>query len=227
MSNSIANFVNSQVAIGGAHIHVGFLVDKSGSMHPYTNAVTDGVNQFLKKISSLGEKRLGNLVFSEFSESYTPVLNKAFKDISKSPSYNFISDSYTCLYDSIVRIVKDVEANLEKSDSKKSRVIIPIMTDGQDSRCSTTAEEVGNLIKLKTDQGWEFILLGADSETPAIAGQIGIKPDFAVTFDTGNMKKAIDFVGKKISQLAQGKKLKVTHEERLLLEGSSGRKTEL
>ncbi|MCH9631942.1 MAG: hypothetical protein S4CHLAM6_02640 [Chlamydiae bacterium] len=231
MSNSIASFVNSQSAVAaaaaGPHTYIGFLIDKSGSMFPYVDAVTDGVNQFISKISSFGGKRPGDFILSEFSSDYTQVLNKAFSKVSKTFNYNFQPESITCLYDSVVRIVKDVEAKIAGSGGKKSKIIIPIMTDGQDSGCSVTAQEVKQLVESKTGQGWEFMLLGADLETPEIADQIGIKQDLAVTFDPSNMKEAIGFVGKKVTQFMQGKVLKVTQEERLLLEGSPRGKTEL
>lgn len=223
----MANFVNSQAAINSAYTHVGFLIDKSGSMYEYTSTVNQGVNELLKMLATLGGKRKGDLVLSEFSSSYSPVLNKPFSKLSKSPSYDFMVNGATCLYDSIVEIIKDVESNERKVSEKKSRVIVPILTDGYDSGCEITAAEVEKLINLKTEQGWQFILLGSDSSTGSIAQQIGIKEDLAITFDQRNMGKAIDFVGKKIEQVSKGRKLQITQQERLLLEGSSKRKTEL
>lgn len=228
MAGSIANFVNSQAAVRGGHVDVGFLVDNSGSMSPYADAVTGAVKELMKKVAALGERSVkGNFIFSEFSATYNQIVNKPYAELSKSPYYRFSVDSYTCLYDSIAAMITDVERNIENAGPTKGDVIIPILTDGQDTGCKMSAEKIKELINTKTEQGWKFILLGSDSETGSIAQQIGINKELAITFDTKNMKEAIDFVGNKIEQVSKGRKLQITQQERLLLEGSTNRKNEL
>ena len=222
--SSIANMVNSQAVGSSFYTHVGFLIDNSGSMDPYTHSVNEGVKEFLSNIYSLAaSRRKGDLVLSEFSNFYSPVLNKDFSLISKSTKYNFKANSYTCLYDSIQKIISDVEKNVKKVANNKSKVIIPILTDGQDSGCTLTANQIEQIIESKKKEGWQFVFLGSDSSTKEIAGKIGINPDLAITFDQNRIKEAIDFVGKKLNQVSRGRELRVTQDERFLLEGSSSR----
>lgn len=204
---------------------VGILVDKSGSMDPYTNAVTKSVNQLVLDQQKL--KGSGQMTLAEFSHDYSVVFNKEFSKIDPKFHYNYQADGGTCLYNSIERMTADIENQLKGMAKKPKKVVVAIMTDGEDTHCGTTVETIKQLIEKKMKEGWEYMLLGALPDALNIADKMGIPKDRAAVVDSNNIAGSINFISKKISESRKGKQLRISDVERATLALPPSGKNEL
>lgn len=225
---SIAKVLSSSAATYNVPM-VGVVVDKSGSMIPYMDDVIKGVTQLIKSQAQCKKEGFFNL--AEFSDGYRTVLDSKFSEIKSSFRYNYYPNGGTCLYDAIAQMPENIENKIASAATKaaaKAKVVIAIMTDGEDTGCRRSAREIKELIERKAKEGWQYLLLGALSSTPAIAEEIGISKDRAAIFGEGNVEKAINLIDSKIQSAIKGKKLHITAEERTILALPAGKdKTEL
>lgn len=216
---SLANAVGNSVGftVPTVPTYFGILVDKSGSMYPYQEIVSEGVNQLVAEQSKI--KGAGLIKLAEFSHDYNIVMESEFAKIDPKFSYNYQPDGGTCLYDSIIKITSEFEKTLEKASKKPKNIVIAFMTDGQDSGCQSSAKEAKEVIKSKLEKGWKFVGLVNDDSSLTEVKNLGISEDHAAIFD-GNVKGGFDLLKQKISAARKGKPLAITDGERLALASS-------
>jgi hypothetical protein len=66
---------------------------------------------------------------------------------------------------------------------KADHVVFAIITDGLENASNHRSyPEVKRLIEEKTEQGWEFLFLGANIDAAAEAGRMGIRADRAANY---------------------------------------------
>jgi hypothetical protein len=200
---------------------IGVLVDKSGSMSCHTKAVTDGVTQLVAEQLKL--KGAGRFTLAEFSGDYNVVLDNEFTKLSPKFHYNYNPNGGTCLYDSLYKMTTDFEQKIKEMSKKPKKVVITVITDGEDSGCKVSIDTIKDLIKNKIKDGWEYLLLGADSSTLEMASNMGISKDRAAIFNN-NIAGSIDFIARKIGEVRRGKTLAITADERATLALPSGKK---
>jgi hypothetical protein len=222
---SLASALGGAKTVGAGPALVGVLVDKSGSMHPYQSAVTAGVNQLVLEQQKI--KGAGNLALAEFSHTYQTIFNQQFSKIDSTFSYNYQPEGGTCLYDSIETMTTDFEKQITTMAKKPKKVVIAVLTDGEDTGCKNTVASISKLLERKTKEGWEYMLLGALPRALEIAGQIGIPKDRAAVIDPNNIKGSIDFINQKLSESRKGKRLMISDKERETLALPPAGKTEL
>ena len=169
-------------------LHVGLLLDESGSMMGMESAVIGGVNEFVEKLrADEAETNVVATLGSFDRHGHDPVVRYAYAAIPLDEVDVLAQDSYrprgaTPLNDAVVGTIRTIEAGKAEGD----RVILVILTDGLENASETPSRTVGKLINQKEAEGWEFIYLGANQDSWTDTGQIhvqarGRKFDFDAT----------------------------------------------
>lgn len=159
------------------------LVDGSGSMSAIKQGVIEGINGFVTEQKGLP----GHALFSmaQFDSGYSNELRYNtlydFVDIDKAQpltDYSYIPGGGTPLLDATAKAVRDLGSKLASipEASRPSKVILVIVTDGQENTSQDTKkEQVQAMLKHQQDvYNWQVVYLGANQDSFAEAGQMGI-----------------------------------------------------
>ena len=154
------------------------ILDRSGSMQPLTGDVIGGYNSFIEKQKQESGKAEVTTVL--FDDKYEKISDSV--DIQKAEdltSATYYARGNTALMDAIGRTINETLGSMEKNKicPAKRRVLIMIMTDGHEN-ASTEYDKarVKSLIDLTTkNYDWNYIFIGANIDSAAEAGSIGIK----------------------------------------------------
>ena len=161
------------------------ILDRSGSMQKLTNDVIGGYNSFLaQQRQESGKAEVTTVLFDNRYE----IVAKAV-DLQKAPDLTpktYFARGTTALLDAIGRTVMDTVSRLEEDGicPSKRRVLFMIMTDGleNDSREYDKAT-VKALIETTTNEyHWNYIFMGANIDSVAEAGALGIRADHAMNY---------------------------------------------
>ena len=154
---------------------IAMIVDRSGSMSPFWDDVSNGFDGFIKNQKELqGECDFTLYVFdNEIDKIYDKV---SIKDV------NTIGSIYprgmTALYDAIGTCINEVGNRLSNTpeDEKPSKVIVAIFTDGaENSSVEFNSSKIGDMIKHQEEKySWEFLFLAAGYDAFQEAGHINM-----------------------------------------------------
>lgn len=157
-------------------LHVGLLVDESGSMGGTEHAVVGGINEFVAKLASdqNGTKVLATLGMFDLHGN-DPVVRVKFEDIPVAEVDTLGAGDYaprgaTPLNDAVVRTIRSMDKRVKKGH----RAMLVILTDGLENASETSSRDVRKLIHAREKRGWEFIYLGANQDAWAESQRIGI-----------------------------------------------------
>lgn len=157
---------------------IAFVLDRSGSMVPVTQATIDGFNQFLKEQQALPTRAYLSMTLFHSDYANQPVLDVRYvaRDIREVPPMgHFGENAYTPgggtpLLDAVGATVKGIE-KWQSKHSHKGKVLFVILTDGEENTSQTwhirhpadteDAQDLLNLIRWKQNEGWEFAFMGA------------------------------------------------------------------
>ncbi len=202
---------------------ISLVVDRSGSMGGYTSQVVSSVKNFIKDQQELRGSAMFTL--AQFDHDYEVVVkDREIKEVDAS-QFHYTPRGGTSLRDAMVNAVKDMEKYLKgatgKDQPKPKKVVIAILTDGQDTTSRNSVETVRRLVEPKLKDGWNFLVLGADGSTLEFAKELGIPEDTTAIYSIDNPDVGIKFLSDKVAQARRGKPVKINQEERLAL--SSGK----
>lgn len=158
---------------------VNFILDKSGSMSSIVDSTISAFNEYISSLKKDGNKYRFSLVLfdTEFTDAYTNVPLADVKNLDKT---SYIPDGCTALYDAVCVTIDQVNKTL-KSNQK---VLTVIMTDGEEN---SSKEYTQDQLKQKIQDcektgNWSFVFLGANQNSWATAGKIGIPTMNAANF---------------------------------------------
>lgn len=144
-----------------------------------------GFNTFLAD----QKKQPGEAVFTlaTFSDDYRLVYDavplKNVPDLNKS-TYN--PSGWTALLDAVGNTCNQVGARLAatKEEDRPSKVLVLIMTDGEENRSRTfTHENVKDIIAHQRDKySWEFVFIGANQDAITAGAAIGVDANHSYNF---------------------------------------------
>lgn len=154
-----------------------FILDKSGSMASLRNDSIGGFNNFVedqKKVPGYARLWLG--LFSDGISC--PVNGSDIQRVSPLTEKDYVPGGGTALLDAIGTAIDDHGARLRDmpASERPDKVIVTIMTDGEEnSSWKFTKAQIAAKIKHQREvYNWEFIFLGANIDSFAEAGAIGI-----------------------------------------------------
>lgn len=152
-----------------------FILDESGSMGPIAQAARDGFNEYLDDQVSHGGPTWWTLT------TFNTRTHTRFAAIPGA-EVRPLGDDYspggmTALYDAVGRSITKTRRHLKKlGKHRPADVIVVILTDGMENASRKwTARQVFDLITEAEDTGWQFVFLGANQDSWAVAQGLGIR----------------------------------------------------
>jgi hypothetical protein len=161
----------------GKALHVGLLLDESGSMGGNEAAVIGGVNEFVEKLRADESETKVLATLGMFDRhAHDPVVRYAYAGIPLEEVMTLAQGAYrprgaTPLNDATVAIIRAISTKVSKGD----RVMLVVLTDGLENASETPSRAVRDLIAEKEAEGWEFIYLGANQDAWADSQHIAIE----------------------------------------------------
>lgn len=158
-------------------LHVGLLVDESGSMRPMAPAVIAGINEFIGDLkadpSETTAIRASLAMFDQ--RGGEPPVRVRFADLPIERVRQIGPSDYqphgaTPLNDAVMRTIRAVGRRAGRDE----RVMIVILTDGLENASETSTSKLRAKILEREAAGWEFIYLGANQDTWAATEGIGL-----------------------------------------------------
>ena len=161
-----------------------FIVDRSGSMGGLESDTVGGINATLaKNREAEGEAIVSIVLFDNTAEVLVDRVDiTKVKDLTRDDyQVRGCTALLDCVGDSI-RHIKRVQGYMP-DEYKAEHVIFVITTDGLENASQRhTYQDVKRAIEQRTEEGWEFIFLGANIDAVSEAARIGIAEDRAATY---------------------------------------------
>ena len=145
-----------------------FLLDRSGSMHSFTEDTIGGYNSYLENERKNSNTRITTILFDDQYE----VLHDRVKigEVNNITNKEYYTRGCTALYDAIGKTI----ASLERKNPDK--VLFVITTDGlENASCEYNKDSVKSLIE--KHKNWEFMYIGANIDSYNEGTKIGIRKD--------------------------------------------------
>lgn len=152
---------------------VNVVLDRSGSMSSCKTSTISGYNEYLKGLKADTESNYSVTLIQFDSPGQSPELtvsytDKPLGDVPELSKKTYEPRGMTPLYDAIGECIRRVEA-------KSRAVFTVIITDGMENASTEfTQESIRKLIKEKEAEGWKFVFLGANIDSAAVGGSMGI-----------------------------------------------------
>lgn len=182
-------------------IHLGFLLDRSGSMMTFkTNGIIDSINNFVKdqmegkddhkfSVTIVSFDNAVRVVFDEFINTIED-LKITVRDIHPRGSTALVeANAFAIEY--IGR--KCASWGTLEGDTRPSKIIFATMTDGEENSSEddwhgkSGQEKLSEVVKEHTDKwGWKFFFLGANIDSRATGSIMGYNVDQCIDFHTSN-----------------------------------------
>jgi uncharacterized protein YegL len=156
---------------------IGIIVDKSGSMGHVANDAIGGFNTFLKEQKKCpGDANITIVLFDHEVSVLTD--RKPVADAPELTEENYRPGGTTALYDAIGQTINRIGDQLNNlpEDERPEKVIIAILTDGEENASSSFhREQINEMISHQTDvYKWVFVFLAANQDAFAAGASIGI-----------------------------------------------------
>ena len=156
---------------------IAFILDRSGSMQPMTEAAISGFNSFLHDQQEIeGEARLTLMLFDD--EFLMPIDSVPVSEVAELDTNTYIPRGSTALLDAIGRTVEQMHRRIRKMPKAKQpgQIVVAIFTDGyENSSLEYDWKSIAALIRERREKdGWEFMFLAANQDAIATASQISI-----------------------------------------------------
>jgi uncharacterized protein YegL len=153
------------------------VIDKSGSMYSRQMDVIGGFNNFLEEQKKIpGE---ANIRLTLFNHEYIVGKSSPLSEAKNLDTKTYSPDGMTALLDAVGRTIDDAGKDFDSrpENQKPEKVIMVIMTDGQENSSKEyTKQQVKDKITEQQNRwNWQFIFLGANQDSFAEGGSLGIK----------------------------------------------------
>ncbi len=167
---------------------IAFILDRSGSMQPVTEAAISGFNQFLhdqQEAETAGDG-LARLTLVQFDDQYeVPINNLPISEVVDLDTTTFVPRGSTALLDAIGRTLDAFGNRIQglPESQRPDQVIFAIFTDGWENSSVTYSwlDIAGKIRHHREQDGWQFLFLGANQDAIATAAQMNIPARDAAT----------------------------------------------
>lgn len=158
------------------YVHYIMLIDRSGSMSNIAKDMTGGIRSFIDKQLDGVNPDKRTVSFYQFDTEHDELYD--FAKLAEVKEYTLYPRGGTALLDAVGTAITKVGGKLRDmpEDERPGEVMVVIVTDGQEnSSHEYTRTQVKELIQHQTDKyNWKFTYLGANQDSFAEAGSIGI-----------------------------------------------------
>ncbi len=158
-----------------APVVVNFILDKSGSMEDCKEGTIAGFNKYIKSLKRQGGDIRFSLTLFDTLSIEKPYVNTPIKDVKLLNAETYLPRGGTPLYDAVIDSTEACDEQAAKME-KRPAVLNVILTDGEEN--SSTRHDQDCLsdyrAKLESQGNWTFVFLGANQDSFANAGRVGI-----------------------------------------------------
>jgi Mg-chelatase subunit ChlD len=160
-------------------VHTWILLDRSGSMASIADDVVGGFNEFLDRQRQLeGEARVTLAQFDNEDPFEVLIDGVPLREVTHLSRAAYRPRGMTPLHDACARMISTVDADIaERADlglEREDQVVL-IITDGAENASTEhTRATVFELIASRKERGWVFSFLGADQDSFAEGGSVGV-----------------------------------------------------
>lgn len=169
---------------------VSFLLDETGSMSTIKDDTIGGFNNYVEGLRKSGEEF--EFSFVKFDSNHTTKVHVGvpITDVLPLTPETYQPGAMTPLIDAAVKIIRATEESVKERDVN---VVVVIQTDGhENSSTAHTTQDLAELVKEKTAEGWEFVFLGAGIDAFSIAQQYGISAANSLSYDRQTSAQTFD-----------------------------------
>jgi len=172
-----------------------FVVDRSGSMGGLESDTIGGINATLARNREAEGEAIVSIVLFD-NESKVLVDRVPIEEVRDLTTDDYQVRGCTALLDCLgdsIRHIGRVQGYMP-DDHKAEHVIFVITTDGYENASKRyTYADVKRTIEQRTEEGWEFVFLGANIDAVGEAARIGISADRAATYIADSVGSAVMF----------------------------------
>ena len=185
---------------------IAFILDRSGSMAPVTEAAITGFNEFLRdQQKTEGQARLTLVLFD--NEYLVPLDCIPVQEAVALDTTTYIPRGSTALLDAIGTTIDRLGTRISTmpEPDRPRQVIVAIFTYGyENSSEKFTWKDISHKILEQTNTyKWQFLFLGANQDAIATAANLSIAAENASTYvgDNGGTYSSNKAVSRKMSAL--------------------------
>lgn len=171
---------------------LGIVADSSGSMGNLITETVGSINRLVKDQQDVpGEAIYSLLVFDYHHKWINEFVN--LKTVEPISTKDYWLGGGTALYDAVATMITQTGIKLAaiKEEDRPSKVIITIITDGEENASHEYSMYQDGLLKLKAliekqtkEYNWQFIFLGADLNAQNTAQSIGISAASSMSYNS-------------------------------------------
>ena len=180
-----------------------FVLDRSGSMHGLEVDTIGGFNSMIEKQKKEdGEAYVSAVLFDDMQEVLYDRID--IRKVEPMTGSQYYVRGCTALLDALGRAIHHI-GNVHKyarEEDVPEKTIFVITTDGLENASSRYSyADVKKAIEARTEEGWEFIFLGANIDAVAEAGRFGIHASRAANYvhDSAGTRLNFDVLSDAIS----------------------------
>ena len=156
-------------------VHVSFLIDRSGSMGGLQSDVVDGFNAFLAEQREKPDECRLTLVQFDSNDPYDVIQDAV--PVEKVPDLTreqYRPRGSTPLLDALGTLIEKASARLEEIEGEEDQ-IVAVFTDGlENASRHWTRAKLFDVITERRNAGWTFVFMGANQDSYAEAGRLGM-----------------------------------------------------
>ena len=187
-----------------------FILDRSGSMSGLESDTIGGFNSLIEKQKKEeGEALISTVLFDDVSDVlYDRV---PISKIEKMNDNQYFVRGCTALLDAVGGAIHHI-GNVHKyarEEDRPEKTLFVIMTDGLENASRRYGkEEVRAMVKRQQERyGWEFLFLGANMDAITAAGNIGIRANRSVRFESDEEGTRLNYevLSKTVSRVRRSK----------------------
>ena len=195
--------------------YIGIVVDRSGSMSSIVNDVIGGYNTFINEQKKLGNAKVSVVRFDDRVEVIHD--NVDIHTIPDATVDTFAPRGSTALLDSIKYTVDLANKYINSQINKPSKVMIVILTDGEEnSSRECTRKDIFEIIRKHEDKfNWEFIFLAANQDAIKTGSNMGMKATNCMDFSNEKTPQVFRSVTEYAKRMRSDNKRGFTDKERV------------
>lgn len=195
------------------YTHYVLIVDRSGSMVSIRDDTEGGIRHFVKEQAGLPGKK--TLSLYQFDTDHDEVCD--FSPLSDAESYVLSPRGSTALLDACGFAITKVGEKLAAmpEDARPGKVIVTIATDGQEnsSREYNRTRVKALIEQQRSEYKWEFTYIGANQDSFAEAGAIGIPRRATMDYLPRNTRTGWNIASSNAAKFAGGQSASIAYSD--------------
>ena len=211
-----ANATTAPINATKTHTHIYFLLDRSGSMQSIASDVLGGFNAFVA--DQARDAAVNNalptflsLIQFDHSDPFEVCMDRV-EITSVEGLTHFKPRGLTPLLDAIGSVIEYAA----KDDDEATNKVVVIFSDGEENASRQHSRSaVNEMIEDKRKAGWAFVFLGANQDSYAEAGDLGVSRGSTQNFkfDSEGVKSAFNSLSRASSAMNEGLSMRLRDPE--------------